>query len=143
MKLSLAYHVAALSAALTLSACGSSRGTRYLDAEGALGPYSASVLSGDFCFVSGKTGWRGDSFEVEVETAIDAVEGELRRNDLTLADVVASTVYLTDISYYGALNAIYARRFSEPYPARACIAVRSLPGEARVEIQVTARRGSE
>lgn len=143
MKLALAHHIVALSAALTLAACGSTRGTRYVAAEGALGPYSASVLSGDFCFVSGKIGRRGDSFEVEVETAIDAVEGELRRNDLTLADVVASTVYLTDIAYYGELNAIYARRFSAPYPARACIAVRALPGEARVEIQVTARRGSE
>jgi len=143
MRSSPAYYVAALTAALALSACGSSRGTHYVDAEGALGPYSASVLSGDFCFVSGKIGKRGDSFEVEVETSIDAVERELGRNGLTLADVVASTVYLTDIAFYGELNAIYAKRFSAPYPARACIAVRALPGEARVEIQVTARRGSE
>ena len=135
--------VTGLIAALFVAACGSARGTTYIAAENALGPYSASVRSGDFCFVSGKIGQRGGTFELEAETSIDAVESELERNGLSLADVVLSTVYLTDIAYYGEFNAVYARRFSEPYPARACIAVRALPGEARVEIQVTARRGTE
>jgi 2-iminobutanoate/2-iminopropanoate deaminase len=109
-------------------------------AEGAIGPYSGSVLSGEFCCAAGKIGGRGVSCQYVVETAIDAVEAEVARSGLGLADVVSSTVYLTDMGRYPQLNEIYARRFPAPYPARACIAVRELPAEARVEIQVIARR---
>jgi 2-iminobutanoate/2-iminopropanoate deaminase len=111
-------------------------------AEGALGPYSGSVLSGGLCFVSGKIGKRGESFAVEAHSAIDAVAQELERSELSLADVVSATVFLTDMGLYGELNTIYSERFPAPYPARACIAVRELPAGARVEIQVIARRSA-
>ena len=123
----------------SLPAGCTSSGTRHLAAEGALGPYSGSVVSGGFCFVSGKIGKRGGSFAEEAETALDAVEAELRRSGLGLADVVSSTVYLTDIALYPELNAIYAHRFRAPYPARTTVAVSKLPGGARLEIQVVAR----
>ena len=48
-------------------------GTTYIHAEKAVGPYSGSVLSSDFCFVSGKFGEGGGSFEHEAETAIQAL----------------------------------------------------------------------
>ncbi len=108
---------------------------------GRLGPYSGSVLAGDFCFASGKIGSdRSGTFEREVETCIDAVEAELARSDLDLGDVVEATVYLTDLGQYGKFNAIYSNRFPAPYPARACVQVAALPGNARVEIMVRARR---
>ena len=110
------------------------------EAVGALGPYSGAVLADDFIFASGKIGQRGDSFEVEVNTAIDAVEAELARAGATLADVVQATVFLTDLDRYGEFNELYGRRMGPPYPARACIQVSRLPGDARVEIQVIARR---
>ncbi len=119
---------------------GDPRMNIYLPAEGALGPYSGSVVSGGLCFASGKIGKPGDTFASEVESAIDAVEKELARSDLELADVVSATVYLIDMSNYSELNTIYAKRFPQPYPARACIAVKELPAGARVEIQVIARR---
>ncbi len=106
----------------------------------ALGPYSAAVLSGDVAFLSGKIGERGGTFEHEVETTIDAVEAELRALGLGLGDVLSATVYLTDMNDYKRFNAIYASRVPAPYPARACVAVAALPGGARVEIQVVARR---
>ena len=112
----------------------------HLTAEGALGPYSAAVLTDDFIFVSGKIGQRGDSFAVEVNTAIDGVESELARVGATLADVVQATVFLTDLDRYGELNELYGARMGPRYPARACIEVSRLPGDARVEIQVIARR---
>ncbi len=108
-------------------------------AVGALGPYSGSVTSDNLVFVSGKIGKRGGSFAVEVNTAIDAVEKELGRSGLTLAKVVSVTVYLTDLELYSEFNSIYAKRFSKPYPARACVEVSRLPGDARVEIQVIAK----
>ena len=112
---------------LALVACHSGGAPRHVAAEGALGPYSAAVLTGDLCFVSGKIGRRGGTFAEEVETAIDAVEQVLAAQGLGLGDVVAATVYLTDMALYGELNEIYGRRFPAPYPARACVAVRELP----------------
>ena len=119
------------------------RSTVHLPAEGALGPYSGSVRSGGLCFVSGTIGKPGDSFASEARAAIDAVEKELARSELTLGDVLTATVFLTDMTNYGELNAIYAERFPQPYPARTCIAVKELPAGAHVEIQVIARRGKE
>ncbi|MCH8823555.1 MAG: RidA family protein [Planctomycetes bacterium] len=116
-----------------------SRSLVHRSAVGALGPYSGSVTSDNLVFVSGKIGKRGGSFAVEVNTAIDAVEEELARSGVTLADAISVTVYLTDLELYGEFNSIYASRFHQPYPARACVEVSRLPGEARVEIQVIAK----
>jgi 2-iminobutanoate/2-iminopropanoate deaminase len=124
---------------LLVAGCSSSE-TTHQPAVGALGPYSGAVLSGDFVFVSGKIGERGGEFDHEVQTAIDAVEEELRRAGLALADLVSVTVYVTDMASYGQFNEIYAARVPEPYPARAVVAVSALPGGARVEIQAIARR---
>jgi 2-iminobutanoate/2-iminopropanoate deaminase len=133
------FRTAWISIALLASVGCRGAGTEHTEARGALGPYSAMVRAGDFVFVSGKTGARRESFEDEVESAIDALETELARVDLTLADVVSVTVYATDMQRYGDVNAIYARRFSEPYPARAFVAVSALPGGASFEIQAVAR----
>ncbi|MHC4844552.1 MAG: Rid family hydrolase [Planctomycetota bacterium] len=113
--------------------------TRYSD-PGALGPYSAAVLDGDYAFLSGKIGPRGGTYEEEVNGAIDAVERTLAQLGLDLLDVVSVTVYLTDMTDYQRFNEIYARRFAGPYPARSCVAVSALPGGARVELAVIARR---
>ncbi len=112
----------------------------HLPAEGALGPYSAAVGTGDLFFLSGKIGKSGGTVAQDVEAAIDAVEKDLDRLGLDLADVVSVNVYLTDISAYPALNAAYARRFPQPYPARTTAVVAALPGGARVEIQAVAAR---
>lgn len=126
--------------AATAASAASAAGNVFTPAPGALGPYSGSVRAGGFVFVSGKIGERGEGFEREVVTALDAVEAELERAGLGLRDVVAATVYLTDLDRYAELNALYGARFAEPYPARVCVEVSRLPGDAQVEIQVTARR---
>lgn len=129
----------ALAALLSLCACRSAE-PRHQAASGALGPYSGSVSAASLCFVSGKIGAERASFAAEAASAVDAVEAELARAGLALSDVVSVTVYLTDIALYPELNAVYARRFAEPWPARACVAVSALPGGARVEIQAVASR---
>lgn len=128
-----------VAATLALSACGS-RPARYIEPKGALGPYSAAVRNGDVWYVAGKIGAKRDgSFADEAESAIDAVETQLDALGLGLSDVLVATVYLVDMNRYAEFNAIYGRRFSRPYPARACVAVAALPAGARVEIMVTAR----
>jgi len=114
-----------------------------LEAEGALGPYSGSVLSGSLVFVSGKIGkiaGQEQTYAEEVETCLDRIEAELARSGLDFSDVVDSLVFLTDMERYGEFNALYGARLPAPYPTRACIGVAALPADARVEIKVTARR---
>ena len=124
---------------LVLAACAAPRPARHHADVDALGPYSGSVDAGGFVFCAGKIGTRRHSFELEFETALDAVEAELERSGLDLGDVVSVTVYLTDMERYEELNRIYARRFPEPYPARTTVAVAGLPGGARVEIHAVAK----
>ena len=124
---------------LLCGACAS--GNRvHVEAQNALGPYSASVETRGLVFVSGKGGSTGGSFSDETESAIQALEAELARAHLTLASVVSVTVFLTDMGLYGEFNQVYARLFPKPYPARACVAVAALPANFRVEIQAIAAR---
>jgi 2-iminobutanoate/2-iminopropanoate deaminase len=126
---------------LLVAGCGPlGQGTMFVHDDNALGPYSGSVLAGDFCFVSGKIGDVTGSFAEELSSAIAAVEQELARAGLTLEHVVQVTVYVTDIDFYTALNNVYASRFVDPYPARVVVAVSALPGGARVQVQAIARR---
>lgn len=128
--------------ALVVVGCNNNTASKSLvhrSAVGTLGPYSGSVTSDNLVFVSGKIGKRGGSFTVEVNTAIDAVEEELARSGVSLAEAISVTVYLTDLDLYSEFNSIYAKRFSHPYPARALTEVSRLPGKARVEIQVIAK----
>lgn len=135
-----ARNAALLALAFSLPAACAAPRREHLPAPGALGPYSAAVTAGDLVFVSGKTGKTGGTWTADVEAALDSIEKDLARLDLSLADAVSVTVYLTDISAFAEMNAAYARRFPQPYPARTTVAVQALPGGARVEIQVVAAR---
>jgi len=128
---------------LLLLAAACAAPVEHLPAPGALGPYSAGVACGGQVFLSGKIApaeARGGTFEREAEAALDVVAADLARLGLGLQDAVSVTVHLSDIALYGAFNSVYARRFAEPWPARTCVAVAGLPGGARVEVTVTARR---
>ena len=124
--------------ALMLAGCASSH-VQHREAVGALGPYSASVCTESLCFVSGQIAPDPD-FAKESEGSLRKVETELKRCGLGLKNIVSATVYLTDIRMYAAFNEVYARVLPAPYPARACVAVKELPGSARVEVQVVAAR---
>lgn len=129
----------AIALLLVLASCNATR-PQHLAAENALGPYSASVETRGLVFVSGKGGKSGGAFADEAEAAVRAVEKELARTKLTLADVVSVNVFLTDMGQYAEFNTVYARLFPKPYPARACVAVSALPAGLRVEIQAVAAR---
>ena len=126
---------------LLLTACTAQM--EHLPAKGALGPYSSGVASGGEVWLSGKIGaaeTRSGPFAAEVSSALDAVEADLQRELLGWDDVLSVTIHLTDMNLYGTLNDIYSARIKAPYPARTCVGVTALPGGARVEITVVARR---
>jgi 2-iminobutanoate/2-iminopropanoate deaminase len=108
-------------------------------------PYSAGIRSGDHVFLSGQTGVdpaTGALVEGDVAAQAEQIFKGLARvlaaAGLSLGDVVKCNVYLTDIGDFQAMNAVYARQFEAPYPARTTVAVAALPGGARIEIELVA-----
>lgn len=117
-------------------------------APGALGPYSQAVVAGEFVFTSGQIGLDPASMEVvagEVAAQTDRVlqnlAAVLRAANSDLNRVLKTTVYLTDMGDFGAMNEVYARHFGNHRPARAAVAVRALPKDVLVEIDAVALRG--
>lgn len=118
------------------------------EAPAAIGPYSQAVDSGaGLVFVSGQlpidpaTGAfpEGDVAEQARQSLLNA-QAILRAAGLDLADVVKTTVFLADMGDFAAMNAVYASFFSEPFPARSAVAVKTLPKDALVEIECIATR---
>jgi 2-iminobutanoate/2-iminopropanoate deaminase len=109
-------------------------------------PFSPFVESGDFIFVSGQVALDPATAKIiegdvtaQAERAFDNLQAVLRSAGKELRAVVKVTVFLTDMDDYAAMNAVYARRFTAPYPARSAIAVKALPLGARIEIECVAR----
>lgn len=118
-------------------------------AEGAVsvGPYSHAVESGDLVYLSGQTPIDSKTGNL-VEGDITAQTEQSFRNlfnvlssaGLTPDDVIKVNVFLTDMANFQAMNLVYAKQFSSPYPARTTIGVKELPLGAQVEIEMIARR---
>ena len=114
-------------------------------APAAIGPYSHAIATGNFLFTSGQialdpaTGkLAGDSIEVQAEQVLKNLEAVLTSNDMTFANVIKTTVFLTDLADFAVVNGIYATRFPENSPARSCVQVAGLPGGSKIEIELIA-----
>jgi 2-iminobutanoate/2-iminopropanoate deaminase len=119
-------------------------------AEGAavVGPYSPAVRAGKFVYLSGQTPLdpatrRLVDGDVQAQTAqcFDNLSAVLAAAGLTFEHVVKVNVFLTDMNDFDAMNAVYASRFEQPFPARTTIGVAALPLGARIEIELIARVG--
>ncbi len=115
------------------------------NAPAALGPYSHAILAGDMLFTSGQvplvpeTGkLAGESIEVQANQVLSNIESVLAAAGMTFANVVKTTVFLTDLADFAAMNAIYATKFPENPPARSCVQVAKLPAGAKMEMEVIA-----
>src|ERR1043166_4989604 len=94
------------------------------------GAYSQGWRAGDFIFVTGTgpidpaTGKLvGDTIEQQTEQTIDNIVAILEADGASLQDVVKVTVHLSDTSLFPRYNAVYARRFSQPYPVRTTVGI--------------------
>lgn len=116
-------------------------------APAALGPYSQGVKTDSLFFTSGQLGivpatgeLISDDLAEQVAQTIDNLEAILAEDGLTLADVVKTTVYLRSMKDFAAMNAVYASRFSAPFPARSAVEVGDMAKGALVEIDAIASR---
>lgn len=113
----------------------------------AVGPYSQAVALGDLLFCAGQipldptTGEIvGSDVATQAEQVCRNIKAVLAANEMTFSHVLKTTVFLTTMDDFAAMNAVYARHFTEPFPARSTVAVAGLPRGAKVEIEVTAGR---
>lgn len=115
-------------------------------APAAIGPYSQGIDLGSIVFCSGQipvnpsTGEIPEGIKAQTAQAIANVKALLAEAGLTIENVVKTTVFLADMSLFGDMNEVYAGEFSEPFPARSAVAVRELPKQVLVEIEVIAAR---
>lgn len=116
------------------------------EAPGAIGPYSQAIDTGSMLFASGQIpvnpadGTIPEGIEAQTRQSLANVKAILKAAGLTTDNVVKTTVFLADMNDFAAMNAVYAETFSEPYPARSAVAVKTLPKQVLVEIEVIAVR---
>ncbi len=111
----------------------------------AVGPYSTAVVAGDTVFLSGMIPLDPETNKI-VEGGVEAQAVRVLENikivmeemGLSMQNAVKTTVYMTDLKQFAAVNAIYKDWFGPDYPARSCVEVSALPLGAQIEIEVTA-----
>ncbi|HJD96813.1 RidA family protein [Mailhella massiliensis] len=115
------------------------------DAPAAIGPYSQAVKAGDTLYLSGQIGMNpatGELVSADVKEqaaqALKNMKAVLAAAGFTVDNVVKTTVFLTDMADFQAVNAVYAETFASDAPARSCVAVAALPKGARVEVEAVA-----
>ena len=114
-------------------------------APSAIGPYSQAIRLGNLVYTSGQipidpaTGvFAAGGIKEQTRQSLLNVKAVLEEAGLTMGDVLKTTVFMADMNDFADMNAVYAEFFSEPYPARSAVAVKTLPKGALVEIEVVA-----
>ena len=114
-------------------------------APSAIGPYSQAIRVGNFVYTSGQipidpaTGvFAEGGIKEQTRQSLLNVKAILEEAGLSMSDVVKTTVFMADMNDFAEMNAVYAEFFSEPFPARSAVAVKTLPKGALVEIEVVA-----
>ena len=117
------------------------------DAPMAIGPYSQAVVCNGMVFTSGQLGihpasgqFPSDSAAEQAEQALKNLMAVLKAAGTGPENVIKTTVFVRDMNDFAAINAVYAKYFPEPFPARSCVQVAALPKDAAVEIEAIARQ---
>ncbi len=114
-------------------------------APAAIGPYEQALRIGNLVFSSGqialdpKTGnFLAGEIEEETEQTLKNIQAIMEAANMSMKNVVKTTVYLADMNHFARMNGIYEKFFGESKPARACVQVAALPKGAKVEMDVIA-----
>ena len=111
----------------------------------AIGPYSQAVKSGNFIFASGQIpldpvsgAMAENNIQAQTERVMENIKGLLESENLTFSNVIKTTCFLSDMANFAAFNEVYAKYFTENPPARSTVAVKALPKDALVEVEIIA-----
>lgn len=110
-------------------------------APAAIGPYSQAIKTSNLLFTSGQipinpqTGEIPEGVEAQAEQAFTNVKNLIEASGASMNKVVKTTVFIKDMESFAKINEIYAKYFSEPYPARSCVEVARLPKDVLLEVE--------
>ncbi|HEX6179596.1 MAG TPA: RidA family protein [Chitinophagaceae bacterium] len=117
------------------------------DAPAPIGPYSQAVQAGAMLFISGQVGINPKTNTVEAtdiasEThqVMHNLKAILAEAEIDFSRVLKTTIFLSDMSHFSAVNEVYAKYFSGDFPARETVAVKGLPRNVNVEISMIAMK---
>ncbi|MEP7142176.1 MAG: Rid family detoxifying hydrolase [Ferruginibacter sp.] len=113
-----------------------------------IGPYNQAIKTGNLLFVSGQVALKPGTNDFantdiieETHQVMQNLKSILAAADMNFSNVVKSTIFLSTMDLFGAVNEIYAKYFDGDFPARETVAVKGLPKNANVEISVIAAEG--
>jgi 2-iminobutanoate/2-iminopropanoate deaminase len=116
-----------------------------VNAPDPIGPYSQAILSGDFLFISGQVALKPGTGELvnsdiieETHQVMKNLKAILNEAKMEFANVVKTTIFLSDMDLFGQVNDIYGKYFNSNFPARETVAVKGLPKNVNVEISMIA-----
>lgn len=113
-------------------------------APAAIGPYSQAQIVGGLVFCSGQipvipeTGELAQGLEAQANQVFKNIAALLSAAGSDISKVVKTTVFIKNMDDFGAINAIYAQYFTEPFPARSCVEVARLPKDVLLECEAIA-----
>jgi 2-iminobutanoate/2-iminopropanoate deaminase len=113
-------------------------------APAAIGPYSQAQIVGNLVYTSGQipiipeTGALAEGLEAQAHQVFKNLGELLKAAGSDLSKTVKTTVFIKNMNDFGAINAIYAQYFTEPFPARSCVEVARLPKDVLLECEVIA-----
>ena len=111
------------------------------NAPAAIGPYSQAIKLGDLLFTSGQipidpaTGNIPEGVEAQAEQALTNIKNLIEVSGASISDTVKTTVFIKNMEDFSKIIEIYAKYFSEPFPARSCVEVARLPKDVLLEIE--------
>jgi 2-iminobutanoate/2-iminopropanoate deaminase len=116
------------------------------DAPGSIGPFSQGIIDDGKLYVSGQGPVDPDSGDIidsddirdQTRQTLENIEAVLEAADLSLDDVVKTTVFVRDMDDYDEINEVYGELMSDPYPARSAVEIQDLPIDIDVEIEAIA-----
>ena len=110
-------------------------------APGAIGPYSQAIEVNGMVFTSGvipvdpATGVIPEGVEAQATQAFTNLTNLVEASGAAMSQVVKTTVFIKEMNDFGAINEVYAKYFTEPYPSRSCVEVARLPKDVMLEIE--------
>lgn len=111
------------------------------NAPAAIGPYSQAIKTGNLLFTSGQipinpaTGEIPSGVEAQAEQALTNVKNLIEASGASIDNVIKTTVFIKDMNDFAKINEIYAKYFTEPFPARSCVEVARLPKDVLLEVE--------
>lgn len=111
------------------------------NAPAAIGPYSQAIISGNMLYTSGQipidpaTGNIPEGVEAQAEQVFTNIKNLIAAAGTDISKVVKTVVFISDMNDFAKINEIYAKYFTEPFPARSCVQVARLPKDVSLEVE--------